>query len=129
VTLRCVIVDDDPGFLRSARALLEQEGFRVVGVASTPADALERVQALRPDVTLLDVNLGPHSGFEVARRLSGSPERYRGDVVLISVYARDDLAELMEASPAIGFLTKSALSAAAIAELVRARAEGGDAAP
>jgi CheY-like chemotaxis protein len=78
VTLRCVIVDDDPGFLRSARALLEQEGFRVVGVASTPADALERVQALRPDVTLLDVNLGPHSGFEVARRLSGAPERYRG---------------------------------------------------
>jgi hypothetical protein len=37
--------------------------------------------------------------------------------------------ELIEASPAIGFLTKSALSAAAIAEMVRARAEGGDAAP
>jgi hypothetical protein len=36
----------------------------------------------------------------VAQRLSGAPERYRGDVVLISVHASDDLVKLMEGGDA-----------------------------
>jgi two-component system nitrate/nitrite response regulator NarL len=60
--LRCLIVDDSPQFLRVARALLEREGIAVVGVASTSAEALRRVEELAPDVTLLDVDLGGESG-------------------------------------------------------------------
>lgn len=33
--VRCLIVDDSPRFLRSARSLLEHQGITVVGVAST----------------------------------------------------------------------------------------------
>src|SRR6202161_1769298 len=70
--IRVVIVDDNPEFLDSARRLLEHQGVRVVGVASTNADGLRYVQELRPDVTLVDVNLGEESGFDLAEALSDS---------------------------------------------------------
>jgi CheY-like chemotaxis protein len=67
--LRCLIVDDSPHFLDAARGLLERQGITVVGVASTSAEALRRAQELRPDVTLVDIDLGGESGLELARRL------------------------------------------------------------
>jgi CheY-like chemotaxis protein len=126
VPLRCVIIDDSPGFLRAARALLEQEGLDVVGVASTGAEAVRCAAALRPDVTLLDIGLGAESGFEVAQRLFDDPSAEPGQVILISAHARDDFADLIEASPAVGFLVKPSLSAAAIEGLLRAPGSTGD---
>ena len=119
VTLRCLLVDDSVDFLNTARTLLEQEGLQIVGVASTAEDALVRVAELRPDVTLLDVDLGATDGFELARRLAGHPNLDAGHLILISVNAEEDLADLIEASPAIGFVWKPTLSAAAIESLVR----------
>ena len=117
--VRCLIVDDNADFLRAARALLEQEGLRVVGVASTGAEALRCAGELRPDVTLVDVDLGGSSGFELVRRLVDGPGIDPGHLILISAYDEDDLADLIEVSPAIGFLGKPALSAAAIEGLIR----------
>jgi DNA-binding NarL/FixJ family response regulator len=119
VALRCLIVDDSPGFLRAARTLLEQEGVRVVGVASTGADAVRCAADLHPDVTLVDIGLGAESGFDVARGLFDDPHVDPGQLILISAHAQDDLADLIEASPAIGFLAKPALSAVAIESLLR----------
>jgi CheY-like chemotaxis protein len=119
VVLRCLIVDDNPGFLRAARALLEQEGLRVIGVASTGEEAVRRAADLRPDVTLLDVDLGADSGFDVARRLFDDPAVDPGQLILISAHAQDDFADLIEASPAVGFLVKQALSATAIETLLQ----------
>jgi CheY-like chemotaxis protein len=119
VVLRCLIVDDNSGFLRAARALLEQEGLRVVGVASTGDEAVRSVADLHPDVTLVDINLGADSGFEVARRLFDDPSVDPGQLILISAHDEDDFADLVEASPAVGFLVKPALSAAAIERLLR----------
>src|SRR6185295_15168278 len=65
VGLRCLIVDDNRGFLRAARAVLEQEGIRVVGIASTCAEAVQFAAELHPDVTLLDIDLGGDSGFDL----------------------------------------------------------------
>jgi CheY-like chemotaxis protein len=115
-------VDDNPGFLRAARALLEQEGVRVVGVASTGAEAIRRAAELRPDVTLLDVDLGGDSGFDVARQLVDDPGIDPGHLILVSAYSEDEFFDLIEASPAIGFLQKPALSVPAIERLLRAGA-------
>jgi CheY-like chemotaxis protein len=49
------IVDDDALFVKVAQTLLEPDGVTVAGVASTCAEAVERVGALRPDVVLIDV--------------------------------------------------------------------------
>jgi len=124
MTLRLLIVDDNDQFLVAARDLLEREGMAVVGVASTISQALERVAVVRPDVTLVDIDLGNESGFELARRLTqitgGEPPR----VVLISTYAEQDLQELIEASPAVGFISKSDFSGAAIRRLLGDASEG-----
>jgi CheY-like chemotaxis protein len=116
--LRCLIVDDNPHFLEAARELLEREGAVVVGVASTGAEAIERIQELSPDVTLLDIDLGGESGFEVARRLH---QQAASPVILISTHAEEDYADLIAASPALGFLAKSALSTSAVRDLFESR--------
>ena len=62
-----LIVDDQAAFRRLARALLEADGFVVVGEAGDAAQALEAAHRLAPDVVLLDVRLPDASGVEVAR--------------------------------------------------------------
>jgi DNA-binding NarL/FixJ family response regulator len=112
VRVRCVIVDDSPLFLESASDLLEREGLEVVGVASNSAEAIRLVEELRPDVTLVDIDLGDEDGFELARRLrENSPG---SKVILVSTHSEEDLAHLIATSPAIGFLSKTRLSAEAI---------------
>jgi CheY-like chemotaxis protein len=114
VPLRCLIVDDNADFLDAARELLEREGIDVVGAASDATEAVRLAAELRPDVALVDVYLGRYDGFELARHLAGGPEATRPAVLLISTYAEKDLAELVAASPAVGFLSKGDLSGAAI---------------
>ena len=66
---RIVIVDDHPAFRAWARAVLAADGFAVAGEAADAASALAEVQAARPDVVLLDVQLPDADGFEVADAL------------------------------------------------------------
>jgi DNA-binding NarL/FixJ family response regulator len=110
--LRCVIVDDSSLFLEGAANLLSREGVDVIGVASSSAEAIRLVTELRPDVTLVDIDLGDEDGFELAQRLhavSGGTK-----VILVSTHAEEDLAHLIERSPALGFIAKARLSAQAI---------------
>jgi len=116
MAVRCLIVDDSARFLEAASELLKREGIAVVGVASTSAEALERAQELRPDLALVDIELGAESGFELARRIAESPEPL--PVILISTRSEDDLAELIATSPALGYLSKAFLSAHAIRNLL-----------
>ena len=119
--MRCFIVDDSQDFLDAAGRLLASEDFDVVGTASTAKDALQLVAELRPDVILVDVNLGTESGFALARALSQAPGSARVPVILTSTHAEDDYVELIEASPAIGFLSKSSMSGAGIRALLNGR--------
>ena len=68
-----LIVDDHAGFRHAARALLEAEGFDVVGESATGGEGLEAVGRLRPDLVLLDVGLPDLDGIEVAGRLTACP--------------------------------------------------------
>jgi DNA-binding NarL/FixJ family response regulator len=120
-----LIVDDNRLFLEAARALLEREGLRVLGVAATSTEALQRAQELRPQVILVDIALGGESGFDLARRLAG-PSRGGGPtVILISTHAEADFADLIAESPAAGFVPKPELSAEAIRRIVDGRGPGG----
>jgi CheY-like chemotaxis protein len=110
----CLIVDDNHGFLRTARRLLEHEGISVVGVASTAAQADRSCRELRPDVALVDIDLGEENGFDVARQLAGLLGADLPRVILISAYSGDDFADLIADSPAISFLPKAGLSGQAI---------------
>jgi len=113
VTFSVLIVDDSRSFLDAARDLLERQDVRVVGLCSTSADALRQSAELQPEVMLIDITLAGESGFELAQRLA---EQRRGTavVILISTHPQVDFADLIDESPAAGFLPKSELSADAI---------------
>ncbi|MEU4183468.1 response regulator [Micrococcus luteus] len=114
--LRCIIVDDSSRFLEVARAVLEPDGIEVVGTASTGMEALALVARLRPDVTLVDIDLGGESGLRLAVRLAEQADGVPPRLIMISTHSEEDYADLVAASPAIGFLPKTALSGAAIRE-------------
>jgi DNA-binding NarL/FixJ family response regulator len=122
--LRCLIVDDSPRFLDVARSLLERQGISVVGVASTSAEAFERAAELRPDVTLVDIELGDESGLELVRQLGRRGDVAPSSLILISAHAEQDYLDLIAASSAAGFLSKFALSADAIRDLLAGPADG-----
>ena len=86
-----MIVDDDADFLNVAGALLNRDGVTVAGMARNSAEAVQRVQALRPDVVLIDIRLGRESGFEAARLLANSG--HSGTMIMISTHAGEDYAE------------------------------------
>ena len=108
VRLKCLIVDDNAHFLEGAASLLSREGLDV-GVASSGAEAIRLVAELRPDVTLVDIDLGDEDGLELARELSDISR-----VILVSTHSQEDFAELIAASPPLGFVSKTRLSARAI---------------
>jgi DNA-binding NarL/FixJ family response regulator len=116
--LRCLIVDDSPHFLAAARGLLEREGMVVVAVATNGDDAVRLGRELGPDVTLVDIDLGRESGFDVVRRLTRETGLEPATVILVSTHAEEDYAELVSASPVAGFLPKTRLSAGAIRDVL-----------
>lgn len=111
---RVLIVDDHALFRRSARRLLELEGYEVVGEAGDGSAALAAVGELRPDVVLLDVNLPDTTGFDVAGRLRGQGVR----VVLTSDRDPSEVAPFAEGAGAVGFVPKGALSGPALAAVL-----------
>jgi CheY-like chemotaxis protein len=69
-----LIVDDHAAFRASARALLQAEGFDVIGEAANGAAAVEAVAALRPEIVLLDIQLPDLDGLAVAEQLAAAPD-------------------------------------------------------
>lgn len=62
---RIYLVDDHQIMREGLRALLEAKGHEVMGESADPTEALADLLRLRPDVLLLDLNLGDRSGFEL----------------------------------------------------------------
>ena len=118
--LRCLVVDDNSSFREETRRLLEQQGIEVVGGAGSGNEALQQIAEIRPDVVLIDIDLGGESGLALARRLEVSAPQTVPRVILISLHDENDYADLIEASPAVGFVAKTELSAAAINRMLGA---------
>ena len=113
---RVLIVDDHPSFRASARAVLEADGFEVVGEAADGASALEAARSLAPDVILMDVQLPDANGFDLCEFLCVTePEP---SVVLISSRDAADYNGLLETSHARGFIAKADLSGDAVRALL-----------
>ena len=102
----------------AARELLEGQGVSVVGVAASSAEAVESVRELRPEVALVDIDLGAESGFDLARRLAAGFDGSAPQVILISTHDHREFLKLIESSPAVGFLAKTELSAERIYQLL-----------
>jgi two-component system, NarL family, nitrate/nitrite response regulator NarL len=118
VTLRCLIVDDNPRYGDEARRLLECEGVEVVGVAASGEDAVRLMESLAPELALVDISLGAESGFDVARRLAEGPNGSALVIIFVSSHDGDDFSDRIVDSPAVGFIPKTQLSAERIRDLI-----------
>jgi len=116
---RVLLVDDHAGFRLQARALLEAEGYEVVGEATDGASGLAAAGHLRPDVVLLDIQLPGIDGFNVARELRArDPET---SIVLISTRARGDYGDRLDGAAADGFIAKADLDGDRLRDVLRRR--------
>ncbi len=111
-----LIVDDHDAFRAAARALLESDGFNVVGEVEDGVRAIRAVAALRPSIVLLDIQLPGADGFLVAEQLASIPDPPA--VVLISSSDAATYGRRLVQTSARGFLTKSRLSGKALAALI-----------
>lgn len=111
-----LIVDDHAGFRSMARALLEADGFEVVGEAADGNSAIERAVVLKPDLLLLDVQLPDLDGFAVCERLALQADP--PIVVLTSSRTASSYRRRLAGSSAKGFIPKDELTAAGLFALL-----------
>jgi DNA-binding NarL/FixJ family response regulator len=118
MTPTLLIVDDHAAFRSTARALLECDGWNVVGEAYDGTSGIDAAHALRPDVVLLDVRLPDIDGFAVAERLTAD----RGGPAVIVTSSSDDplYPDRALRTGACGFVSKHDLSGAALQRLLDA---------
>jgi DNA-binding NarL/FixJ family response regulator len=113
---RVVIVDDHAAFRAAARALLEGDGFEVVGEAADGVSALAECARVEPDAVLLDVQLPGLDGFGVARELAQRAVPPR--VVLVSSRSRSAYRRRLAEASISGFVSKAELSAESLGPLL-----------
>lgn len=100
-----LIVDDHILFLEVLAKQLQQDSrFKITGKASNGTAAVEMAGLLRPDVVLLDINMGPVDGFEATRLIRNiSPG---SKIVALSLSAITGYARKIKALGGMGYLTK-----------------------
>ena len=108
-TIQVLVVDDQPPFRAAARAVLNRIAeFDLVGEASSGEEAVAMSEQLRPDLVLMDINMGDMNGIEAARQVTvARPETM---VILVSTYAAQDLPADARSSGAVAYIHKDELS-------------------
>ncbi len=110
---RVLIVEDDVLVAVRLEALLEDEGYTVVGQAATRREAVEMTECLRPDVVMMDLNLaddvGPMrdpttlGGIVAARQIA---RRCPTPIVAMTAYASSDVVDAASAAGIGYYLVK-----------------------
>lgn len=117
MTPTVLIVDDHAAFRAGARALLEADGYDVVGEAGDGRTGLDAIASLCPDVVLLDVRLPDMDGFAVSERVAAC-----GCVTAVIVTSSSDdplYPARAQRSGARGFVAKHDVCGAALDRLLR----------
>mgnify|MGYP003455365772 FL=1 len=121
---RVLIVDDEPNIVASLEFLLRQSGYEV-HVAADGAAALRQVQAVAPDLVLLDVMMPEKNGYDVCQRIRARPEWSNIRIVILSAKGRE--AEMTKGLSlgADAYVTKPFSNAELVARIGELLQEGG----
>jgi DNA-binding NarL/FixJ family response regulator len=85
-----LVVDDQAPFRSAARLVVRATGgFEVIAEAQSGEEAIEKVELLRPDLVLMDINMPGIGGIAATRRIGTEYPETR--VILLSTYDQDDL--------------------------------------
>lgn len=100
-----VLIADDHGVIvEGLRLYLQREGFDVVGVAATGRQTVELVQALKPDVVLLDIRMPDMDGLEALAAIKAGG--FRTSVIILTGFVRIEYLTRAITLGAAGFLSK-----------------------
>ena len=91
-----LVIDDDPQVLEVATELLSSSGYRVL-VASTGQDALAMMQAIRPDLILLDYHMPDMDGLAVMEQLRADEATRRIPVIALTAGTAADANKMSRA--------------------------------
>jgi DNA-binding NarL/FixJ family response regulator len=117
---RLVLADDNPRARKGMRAMLSaRSDVEVVGEASQGDEAIALVEALQPDVALLDVRMPVTDGVQATRTIKKRWPKVR--VVLISMYADYQVEALSTGADA--FLVKGSPAEELIAAILEKRSQ------
>lgn len=102
---RIFLVDDHPAMRQGLRLLLDgEEGFAVVGEASSGAEALEKVPEAAPNVILVDLRMKGMDGFELTKRLRSRFNDLR--IIVVTSHDTKSYVARAQAKGANGFVCK-----------------------
>ncbi|MEG3618762.1 response regulator [Magnetovibrio sp. PR-2] len=82
------IVDDDPNLVELVSVILQAAGHKVASSLSS-VEALERIEAQKPDVVIADIMLPEMDGFQLCKRVKSNPDLSATQVVMLSAKAYD----------------------------------------
>ena len=83
-----MVVDDSLTVRKITSRLLSRENYQVV-VAKDGIDALEQMQALRPDIMLVDIEMPRMDGFDLTRNVRADPATRQIPIIMISSRTAD----------------------------------------
>jgi DNA-binding NarL/FixJ family response regulator len=105
-TLRVLIVDDHTLVRQGLRTMLElDEDINVVGEASNGSEALEKVNHLMPDVTLMDIRMPGENGIEIVKQIKRTTPQ--ATIVMLTMYDFDEYIIEAVRAGATGYVLKS----------------------
>jgi two-component system nitrate/nitrite response regulator NarL len=102
--LRIVLADDHRLFREGLRGMLESDGMEVVGEAADGVQAVALARELKPDLVVMDLNMGSSSGLQALARVVDGHLDVRVVVLTVSADPHDVLRAL--AAGARGYLLK-----------------------
>lgn len=107
-TIRVLVVDDHPVLRDGVAAILEnQTDMKMVGEARDGSEAIERFRALRPDVTLMDLQMPGTNGVDAITAIRSEHPGAR--IIVLTTYSGDVQAVRALKAGASGYLLKSSL--------------------
>ena len=101
--IRMLIVEDEPLVALALRAMVESQGYRVVGIAGTGTEALSLTGSESPDVVLMDVRMPEMDGIEATRTLM---ERCPTCVIIVSGNGQTSMVDQAQAAGAMDYVVK-----------------------